>query len=155
MTLYTDPQDGRAYLIHSGDWNKTLYFSELNEERTGFTGAVYAHLPNQEREAPAMYYHDGLYYCVTSGCTGWAANSALYSTTRRLLSGMKLIDDPCEGPDARNTFHGQSTYIFEADGQPYLMIDHWKPQDLRHSGYSILPIEFDGDRMTVRWADEF
>lgn len=35
------------------------------------------------------------------------------------------------------------------------MIDHWKPQDLRHSGYSILPIEFDGDRMTVRWTDEF
>ena len=97
----------------------------------------------------------GLYLCVTSGCTGWAANSALYSTTRRLSSGMKLIDDPCEGPDARNTFHGQSTYIFEAAGRPYLMIDHWKPQDLRHSGYSILPIEFDGDRMTVRWTDEF
>lgn len=155
MTLYTDPQDGRAYLIHSGDWNKTLYFSELNEERTGFTGVIYAHLPNQEREAPAMYYHDGLYYCVTSGCTGWAANSALYSTTRRLSSSMKLIDDPCEGPDARNTFHGQSTYIFESAGQPYLMLDHWKPQDLRHSGYSILPIEFDGDKMTVRWVDEF
>ena len=155
MTLFTDPADGRAYLVHSGDWNKTLYFSELDEARTGFTGVCYAHMPDQEREAPALMYRDGLYYCVTSGCTGWAANSALYATTKRLCMGMKLIDDPCEGPDARNTFHGQSTYIFECDGQAYLMLDHWKPNDLRHSGYSILPIEFDGDRMTVRWVDEF
>lgn len=155
MTLFTDPSDSRVYLVHSGDWNKTLYFSELDEERTGFTGVCYAHMPDQEREAPALMLHDGLYYCVTSGCTGWAPNSALYSTTPRLSSGMKLIDNPCEGPDARNTFHGQSTWIFEDGGQAYLMIDHWKPNDLRHSGYSILPIEFDGARMTVRWKDEF
>lgn len=155
MTLFTDPNDGRVYLVHSGDWNKTMYVSELNAECTGFTGVCYAHMADQEREAPALIWHDGLYYCVTSGCTGWAPNSMLYATTPRLSTGMKLIDDPAEGPDSRNTFHGQSTWIFEADGQPYLMLDHWQPNDLRHSGYSILPIEFDGERMTVRWRDEF
>ena len=156
MTVYTDPTDGRAYLVHSSDWNRTMYFSELNEERTGFTGVCYTQLQEQTREAPALIYHNGLHYCVTSGCTGWAANSALYATTERLSSPLRLIDDPCEGPDARITFHGQSTYIFIDDGgKAYMMLDHWKPEDLRHSAYSILPIEFDGAKMTIRWAEEF
>lgn len=155
MTVYEDPISGRAYLVHSGDWNKTLYFSELTDERTGFTGEVHAALPDQQREAPALYYHEGLYYCVTSGCTGWAPNSMLYAASARLTCCMKLIDNPCEGEGYRQTFGAQSSYIFSADGVPYLLLDHWRPQDLRHSGYSILPISFEGGRMTIRWQDEF
>ena len=41
-------------------------------------------MADQEREAPALIWHDGLYYCVTSGCTGWAPNSMLYAITPRL-----------------------------------------------------------------------
>ncbi|MDO4741031.1 MAG: glycoside hydrolase family 43 protein [Eubacteriales bacterium] len=155
MTVYEDPTDGKAYLVHSGDWNKTMYFSELNEERTDFTGVCYAHMINQMREAPALIRHEGLHYCVTSGCTGWAPNSALYATCEHLSTGMRLIDNPCEGENYRGTFGAQSTYIFEADGQAYLMLDHWKPQDLRHSAYSFLPVTFENGRMTVRWTDEF
>lgn len=155
MTIYEDPTDGNAYLVHSGDWNKTMYFTQLNEERTDFTGVCYAHMINQMREAPALMYHEGLHYCVTSGCTGWAPNSALYSTCEHISTGMRLIDNPCEGENYRGTFGAQSTYIFEADGQAYLMLDHWKPKDLRHSAYSFLPITFENGRMTVRWTDEF
>jgi hypothetical protein len=155
MTVYTDPATGKTWLIHSGDWNHTLYFSELNEEMTGFTGVYHAQLINQLREAPALHYHGGKYYCVSSGCTGWAPNSALYALSEHLTMGMRLIDNPCEGENARKTFFEQSTYIFEADGQPYLMLDHWKNMDLRHSGYSILPIFFEGDTMTIPWREEF
>ena len=35
------------------------------------------------------------------------------------------------------------------------MLDHWKKEDLQKSGYSILPIEFDGERMTVTWQTEY
>jgi len=155
MTVYEDPTDGNAYLVHSGDWNKTMYFSQLNEERTDFTGVCFAQMPDQQREAPALIYHEGKHYCVTSGCTGWAPNSALYSTCEHISTGMRLIDNPCEGKNYRNTFGAQSTYIFEADGQAYLMLDHWKPNDLRHSAYSFLPISFENGRMTVRWVDVF
>lgn len=155
MTLYRNAEDGRMYLVHSGDWNKTMYFSQLTEDGLDFTGVCHAAMMDQEREAPALFWQDGLHYCITSGCTGWQPNSALYATAAHLSSGMKLIDNPCEGPDARNTFGGQCTWVFEANGRRYLMLDHWLPLDLKHSGYSILPLSVEQGRLTVRWEDTF
>ena len=43
--------------------------------------------------------------------------------------------------------------MFEADGQIYLMLDHWKPNDLRNSGYSILPVYIDGQYMDIPWQE--
>ena len=155
MTVYQSPEDGRAYLVHSGDWNKTLYFSQLTEDYTDFTGVCYAQLSDQSREAPALCWHQGRHYCISSGCTGWEPNSALYAVAEHLSNGMRLVDNPCEGENYRRTFGGQSTWIFQAEGQYYLMLDHWKPEALRWSGYSILPIAFEQGRMTVAWREEF
>ena len=152
MTVFTN-DDGSAWLVHSGDWNKTLYFSRLTDDYLGFTGECHAALVDQEREAPALLRRGGLYYLVTSGCTGWSPNAALYAVSPFLTCGWKLIDNPCEG--ARRTYEGQSTWIFEADGQAYLLLDHWKPNDLRHSGYSILPVFADGLSMRIPWRDTF
>ena len=34
------------------------------------------------------------------------------------------------------------------------MLDHWIPENLQKSGYSILPVTFDEEGiMTVRWRD--
>ena len=41
MTIYHDPTDGQNYLVHSGDWNRTLYFSQFTEDCTQFTGVCY------------------------------------------------------------------------------------------------------------------
>ncbi len=152
MTLFVD-HDGIAWLVHSGNWNKTMYFSRLTEDYLNFTGESYATLIDQEREAPALLWRDGRYYSVTSGCTGWAPNSALYAVSRFIGCGWKLIDNPCTGPNARKTFFGQSTWMFEVDGQAYLMLDHWHPHDLQSSGYSILPVHIDGLYMEVPWCE--
>ena len=93
---------------------------------------------------------------VTSGCTGWDYNSALFARCPHLLGQWKLIDNPCEGPGYRQTYGGQSTYIFTVDGKDYIMFDHWKPNDLKTSGYTILPITYDDkDNMTITWTDEW
>ena len=156
MTLFEDPLTGKAYLVHSGDWNKTLYFSELTDDYTDFTGVCHAQMVNQEREAPVVFVREGVYHCLTSGCTGWTPNTALLATARTLAGGlMKLVCDPMEGPGARRTFGAQATWSFECDGQRYLLLDHWQRETLRTSGYSILPVCFDGDEMTVRWQDTF
>ena len=152
MTLVQEP-DGKAYLLHSSDWNKTLRISELTADYKGFTGVCTQCFIGQEREAPAVFFKDGLYYMITSGCTGWEPNSALYGVSNALLSGWKLIDNPCEGPHYRQTFFGQSSYVFQKDGEFYLMLDHWKPDDLKNSGYSILPLYADGLMVTVPWTD--
>ena len=153
MTLYRD-EDGAAYLIHAKDWNKTMNIARLNESYTDLDGTYVSVMTDQEREAPALCKHGGLYYMVTSGCTGWAPNSALYAVSPHIMGHWKLIDNPCEGPDSRKTFFGQSSFLFAVNQKHYLMLDHWIPENLQKSGYSILPVTFDEEGiMTVRWKD--
>ncbi len=152
MTLFQDT-DGTAWLVHSANWNKTLDIARLTEDYLYTDGFYVSVLIDQEREAPALVYEQGKYYMVTSGCTGWNYNSALVAECSHLLGQWKLTDNPCEGPGYRDTFGGQSTWIFRDGEQLYLMLDHWKPEDLRMSGYSILPLELRDGRMYVTWTE--
>lgn len=152
MTLFVDT-DETVYLVHSSNWNKTLDIARLTDDYLKTEGFYVSVLVDQEREAPALFHKDGMYYMITSGCTGWAYNSALYAECPFLLGKWKLIDNPCEGHGYRDTFKGQSSYIFEKDGQHYLMLDHWIPENLQESGYSILPIVFEKGRLAVRWVE--
>lgn len=154
LTVFTDV-DGRAYLIHSANWNKTLNIARLTEDFQDVDGFYLPILIDQEREAPALLLHNGLYYLLTSGCTGWDCNSALYATAPSLLGRWKLIDDPCEGPGRRLTFHGQGTWLLQAGERVLLLLDHWVPHDLRSSGYSLLPVTLEDGVMTVQWTDTF
>ena len=155
MTLFKDV-DGTAYLIHSKDWNKTLNIARLTDDYTNVDGLYVSVMVDQEREAPAVCYRNGMYFMVTSGCTGWNYNSALFARCPELLGKWKLIDNPCEGEGYRETFKGQSAYIFTVNDKDYLMLDHWIPKNLKTSGYSILPISYDAKHnMTVTWTDEW
>ena len=54
------------------------------------------------------------------------------------------------------TFDGQSAHIPEVNGDFYLMLDHWHPNDLKTSGYSILKIDILPDNnLRVNWVDEW
>ncbi len=154
MTLFKDI-DGTAYLICSKEHNRTLGISRLTEDYLNVDGFYTSVLIDQEREAPALCFHEGMYYMVTSGCSGWNPNSALFARCKHVMGQWQLIDNPCEGENYRKTFFGQSAYIFENDGQKYLMLDHFKPYELKNSGYSILPITFKNRDMTITWQDEW
>jgi hypothetical protein len=155
MTVYKD-NDGTAYLFHSANRNKTMNIARLTDDYTNVDGFFVSVLADQEREAPALFFSDGMYYMISSGCTSWNPNAALYAECPHIMGKWKLIDNPLEGKDARITFFGQSAYIFEAEGSFYLMLDHWKPNELRNSGYSILPIKVNPDKtLTVAWQDEW
>jgi hypothetical protein len=155
MTVYKD-NDGTAYLFHSANRNKTMNIARLTADYTDVDGFFVSVLADQEREAPALFFSDGMYYMISSGCTSWNPNAALYAECPHIMGKWKLIDNPLEGKDARITFFGQSAYIFEAEGNFYLMLDHWKPNELRNSGYSILPIKVNPDKtLTVAWQDEW
>lgn len=154
MTLFQDT-DGAAYLVHSSNWNKTLNVARLTADLQDLDGLYVSVLIDQEREAPALLKEGGQYYMVTSGCTGWNPNSALYAVSSHPLGKWKLIDNPCQGSGSRKTFLGQSAHIFRAGGTPWLLLDHWRPQDLQRSGYSILPILLQDGVMTIPWQDSF
>ena len=155
MTVYKD-KDGVAYLFHSTNRNKTMNIARLNDDYTDVDGFYVSSLVDQEREAPAVFEHGGTYYMVSSGCTSWDPNSALFATCSQVNGKWKLIGNPCEGKNSRLTFFGQSSYVFEAEGKFYLMLDHWKPNELKKSGYSILEIEITDDNcLVIPWRDEW
>ena len=152
FTLYVD-QDETAYMISSSDANSTLLISRLDEEYTGFTGEYTTACEDQFREAPVVLFEDGRYYMFSSGCTGWAPNVMLYAESNKMMGNWRLIDNPCEGPDARMTYYGQSACAVKHQGDWYLMLDHWHPQDLRTSGYSLLKIQFSAGRPLLPFTE--
>ena len=154
MTVFKD-SDGKGYLIHSGDWNKTMYISQLNDEYTDTTGEYIRIFEDESREAPAIFKRNNKYYLITSGCTGWEPNEAMYAVAEKMMGEWTAIGNPCIGKDAELTFRAQSTYVLERDTDSYiLMLDIWKPENLSDSRYVWLPIVFDGDNIQIAWCSE-
>ena len=157
FTLF-EQEDGHAYLIASSEGNKTLHVAPLDDSYTGVRGGYMRIFPEQEREAPCAFASHGQFYLLTSGCTGWRPNPALFGYAPDIIGPWKLIDNPCVGERARDTYEGQTTCIFETSGRLFALIDHWHPDDLGSSAYSILPISFlpiKHDPIEIAWSDRF
>ncbi|WP_074017371.1 discoidin domain-containing protein [Anaeromassilibacillus senegalensis] len=159
MTLYKD-EDGKAYLIYSSENNATLYISLLSDDYLSQSGTYTRNFVNMSREAPAMFKHDGKYYIVSSGCTGWSPNAAGYGVADSPLGPFeKLLPNPCVGPDANLTFRGQSTHVLPVEGRPdkfIFMADRWNANNLQDSRYLWLPMQFNEDgSLKIEWMDEW
>ncbi len=177
MTLFVD-EDKTAYLLYSSEDNWTLYLAELNEDYTGLTGnysrnyvdkggskGVYA------REAPAVFKHQGSYYLISSGCTGWRPNAMGYSVADNIRAGMSAdggdgpfqmngLKNPCVGEGADLSFGGQSTFVLPVQGKEGAFIymgDKWNADNLKDSRYQWLPIQIDSADKTlvISWSDSW
>lgn len=164
MNVFVDA-DGTAYIIYSSEENLTLYISKLNDEYTYLAvppeQAVYGRdyirlFPGAQREAPALFVRDGVYYLMTSGCTGWAPNQARYYRADSVLGEWENCGDPCVGDDNHTTFESQSTCIFQVGDDYIYMGDRWNSEDLKNSRYIWLPIAFDeAGNMSISYTDEW
>jgi hypothetical protein len=157
MTLYKD-EDGKAYLYFSSEKNQTMYVSLLSDDYLQPSGQFERVLVGRKREAPAPFKHRGRYYMITSGLTGWEPNEALYAVADSPMGPWELKGNPCVGPDAELTFHGQSTFVLPLAGKQdtYLfMADRWIRENLRDSRYLWLPLEFDGNEPVIRWMNQW
>lgn len=159
MTLFV-ASDGKAYHIHSSESNQTLHVSELNEDYTDFTGRYTRVLPGDANEAPALFEKDGLFYMITSGCTGWKPNPARSAVASHPFGPWKELGNPCRGSDeqVKTTFHSQSTYILPVPGKNDKFIymgDRWTPENAIDGRYIWLPIEFEDEKPILKWHDEW
>ena len=113
----------------------------------------------RSREAPAACKHDGVYYLITSGCTGWATNEAEYATAPTPFGPWRVGGNPCLGGGKirATTFHSQGTYILPIGpgGRFIFMADRWNSLDLGDSRYVWLPLEIRGGTMKITWRDEW
>ena len=160
MTLYVD-DDGRAYHIFSSEENLTLHIAELNDDFTRHTGRYTRVAPGGHNEAPTIFKHDGTYWMITSGCTGWDPNEARMFSATSIWGPWKQHPNPCKGPKAELTFGGQGTYVLKtatgkgAEPLYIFMADIWRPRHPIDARYIWLPIRFDNGTPVVEWQDEW
>lgn len=156
MTVYVD-DDGKAYHIYSAEENLTLNIAELTDDYLDYTGRYVRVAPGGQNEAPAIFKRDGVYWMVTSGCTGWAPNEARMFKATSLWGPWEQLPSPFVGKDAKKSFHTQGTYIFKVEGTEdgfVFMADRWNPRSLKNSRHIWLPIDFEADSTPViRWVD--
>nr|MCR5312815.1 family 43 glycosylhydrolase [Bacteroidaceae bacterium] len=169
MTVFID-DDGKAYHITSSQENLTLLVNELTDDYLDFTGKYNMIAPGGQNEAPTILKHDGKYWLICSGCTGWAPNKARMFVSEKIWGPWKQCDSPFMGDNAsyRNfpadkTFGGQGTYILnmkEMDlsgkfaSDYYFMADIWNPGHLSQSLHIWLPIKFNSEGVPyIKWVD--
>lgn len=158
MTVFKD-EDGKAYHIYSSEENLTLHIAELTGDYMGYTGRYVRVAPGGHNEAPTIFKRDGVYWMITSGCTGWEPNEARMFRAGSIWGPWEQLPSPFVGEDAHKTFHSQGTYVFGIHGCAdsfVFMADRWNPRRLKESRYLWLPVDFGEDGTPViRWADEW
>lgn len=154
MTLYID-DDGKAYHIFASEDNVTLHIAELTADYLHHTGRYTRVASGGQNEAPAIFKHDGTYWMITSGCTGWEPNEARMFSAPSIWGPWTQHPNPCRGPKAEKTFNGQSTFVLTLeDGRHIFMADIWRPRHPRDARYIWIPIEFEDNKPVIRWRDE-
>lgn len=157
MTVFID-DDGKAYHIHSAEENLTLHISELTDDYLSFTNQWVTFMPGGHNEAPAVLKHDGKYYMITSGCTGWDPNAARSFVANSIWGPWTSLGNPAQGEGKDLTFNSQSTFILPvaAMKNTYIfMADRWNPKNPIEGTYVWLPLNFENDKPVLRWLDEW
>ena len=154
QTVFVD-DDGKAYHIYASEENLTLQIAELNDDYTAHTGRYVRIAEGGQNEAPALFKHDGTYWLITSGCTGWAPNKARMFKATNIFGPWEQVPTPCIGPGADKTFGGQSTYVLKIGDNFVFMADIWRPEHPSDARYIWLPIRFDHGTPVIEWTDEW
>ncbi|MFI5151884.1 MAG: glycoside hydrolase family 43 protein [Chitinophagales bacterium] len=153
MTLFKD-DDEKAYLVYSSEDNKTMQICLLTDDYLKPTSTYKRILIDANREAPALFKHLGKYFLISSLCSGWDPNKALYAEADHVLGDWKLADNPCRGPGSDKTYGAQSTYVLPISGKGnafIFMADRWNKTDLENSRYVWLPLHFENGRPVIEW----
>lgn len=157
MNLFVD-DDGKAYHIFSAEENFTLDIAELNADFTGHTGKFVRVYAGHQTEAPAIFKHNGIYYLVGSGTTGWKPNAARWFSSKSIWGPWTYHGNPCIGENANITFGGQSTFVLPVAGKKdayIFMADKWVPDNAIDGRYLWLPVQFIGNDIKIGWKDSW
>lgn len=157
QTLFKD-SDGKAYQLCSSENNATLYVNELTDDYLKPNGNFNRIFVGLSREAPAIVKHEGKYFILSSGCTGWDPNVAMTAVSDSIMGNYQMINNPCFGLDADKTYYAQSTYILPVYGKTnsYIaLFDRWNKTNLEDSRYVWLPMHFENGKMIITWKDKW
>ena len=153
-TLYMD-EDGSAYFFSSARENYDMMLYKLTDDYTDVKKQIATLWPGGHREAPALAKRGKYYFLMTSGCTGWAPNQAMYAFSKSISGPWSELKNIANS----TTFDSQSAFILPLVGNKttsYLYVgDRWDGKQYFKSGYIFLPLAFENDStMTLSWRDK-
>ena len=143
-TLFVD-DDKTAYFISSARENLDIHIYRLTEDYLAIDRLECILCPGQQREAPTVFKRNGIYFMLTSACTGWAPNQSSYAWAKSMAgpwSERKNFGD-------ETTYRSQPTCILQPDEDEdvwWYLGDRWGGMEgYFNSEYVMLPIQFASD----------
>jgi beta-galactosidase len=156
--MYVDPETKKAYIGYAADHtNRTIRMVELSADYLSLTTNdvdIEAHC-----EGPGILKKNGIFYLLTSQCSGWTPNPGTYYTAPDIMGPYTSQGSPFIGDAGNNSFNSQPCYIFKIPGytDAYLyMGDRWNGGGRPESQFVFLPITITGDgKMELHWYKEW
>lgn len=156
--MYFDPETKKVYIGYAADHvNRTVRMVELSEDYLSTTTNdvdIEAHC-----EGPGILKKRGLFYLLTSQCSGWTPNPGTYYTANDVMGPYTSHGSPFIGDAGNNSFNSQPCFIFKIPGyvDAYLyMGDRWNGGGRPESQYVFLPITITADgKMEIHWRDKW
>ncbi len=152
LTIFKDDDD-KAYLIYASEKNNTMHICLLSEDYLVPTKNYNRILIDQRREAPALFKYGSKYFLITSLCSGWSPNAALYSVTDSLMGNWENRGNPCIGPGADTSFGSQSSFVLPINastGSFIFIADQWNKTNLSDSRYLWIPFQMDAGELNIQ-----
>jgi hypothetical protein len=152
MTVFKDDDD-KAYLVYASEKNNTMHICLLSDDYLSPSLVYNRILIDQRREAPALFKYGGKYFLITSLCSGWSPNAALYSIADTIMGKWENRGNPCSGPGADSSFASQSSFVLPLDaseGSFLFMADRWNKTDLSDSRYLWLPFQVNKEDLKIQ-----
>ncbi|MEY8352643.1 family 43 glycosylhydrolase [Lachnospiraceae bacterium 54-53] len=152
-TVFQD-DDGTAYFISSARENLDIHIYRLSSDYLAIEKLECVLWPGQQREAPAVFKRNGIYFMLTSGCTGWAPNQSSYAWAAHMdgpWSARKNLGN-------ETTYNSQPAWVFQKEGgkaEWWYLVDRWGgTEGYFRSEYVLLPLRFRGDReLYLDWEE--
>jgi hypothetical protein len=93
------------------------------------------------------------YYLITSLCSGWSPNAALYSVADSVMGNWENRGNPCIGPGADTCFASQVSFVLPVESKSsfIFMADRWNKTNLSQSKYLWIPFQIDEGQIKIEW----
>ena len=165
FSMFKD-QDNTVYHLTVRKPDKTFVIGKLRDDYLFTIPKSYEPAKGIEKhtEAPAVILHQGKYYLIGSGSSGWNPNEARSYVTDAVKGVYTNLGNPVKGINPHNglgpekTFGGQISYIIKVQGKKdaYIaMFDVWKPDEPVKGLYIWLPLTIKDGKAEIVWKDSW